>query len=108
MLLVSGANPAIASGFQTGSNLLILCTSKMAVDEVLCLGYLSGAIDAYTDGNQKSYKYNICLPAGITRQRLKDVVVEYLRQNPKMSDYDAAPSIYIASAIEFPCPAEKK
>jgi hypothetical protein len=94
---------AKSKGFETGKSLLDMCTQTEVIYETLCLGYISGVIDAYTDGNQSAYKYHICLSEGTSRKKMSEIVKKYLLEHPEMNSYDAAPSVYIAAGIEFPC-----
>ena len=72
---------------------------------VACMAYVTGVLDtlglAQTAGRDGA---NVCLPGGVTRRQMGDVVKLYLERNPQERHRDAASLAAQALAQAFPCP----
>jgi hypothetical protein len=73
-----------------------------------CYGYIFGLIDALdlsellTD-KPPLPKAKTCMPAEVTGQQLRDVVLEFLRDNPAKRHLAAAVLVAKALSDAFPC-----
>jgi hypothetical protein len=102
MVIVAPATPSIAEAFYTGNTLYTACTSKDTMTEVDCLGYTSAIADAVISGGM-SQLFSACVPAGVTRGQVQDIVVKWLAANPKVRHDEAAGLVAAALEDAFPC-----
>lgn len=94
------------AGFLDGNDLHKMCTSKNVRDRDTCLGYTMGVSDAM-DGLQatgKSYfGHRACATKAMQDTKVRAIVVDYLKKNPKRRQYGAANLVAEALAKAFPC-----
>lgn len=95
LMLLTGSRAQAA--FQTGNQLLRLCSSNDASERGVCLGYGEAVIDTW-DGSFA------CAPAGIEAQQVADVLVRYLNAHPESREKDAGSLAFIAVQAAWPCP----
>jgi hypothetical protein len=88
-------HPASAATLDA-NQLLELCTGQNPI----CTGYVMGVADA-KDRDQHGISF--CIPNGVSRAQLQDVVVNFLRKNPQRS-FPAALLVSAAFAEAFACP----
>lgn len=75
-IVASAVLPRAASAFTLdGNQLFELCTAQ----NPLCTGYVMGVADA-RDNDQSGISF--CIPGGVSKTQLHDVVLKYLRKNP--------------------------
>jgi hypothetical protein len=112
MAMISMAAPAEAN-FYTGNELLKACQSSATTGR--CYGYLQTVHDAglataaALNGQNKAVGFawmsgfRWCIPEGVDSTQVHDVVVKYLRDNPK--DRQLAAVTQVAAAYEkgWPC-----
>jgi hypothetical protein len=94
---LSLACPAIA-GFDDGNKLLQVCTSKVAFEQGLCYGLITG----YFEGMQTAYT---CSKAGpnVTRRQVLDVVIKFLKDNPADRHLPGMTLAWRAFYVAFDC-----
>ncbi len=98
-LLALSYTPASA-GFTTGNDLASWCSSDVPADVALCVGYVSGVADS----SQLLDTPYFCLPDGVERGQLTDVVRAYLSAHPKKLHHPAHAITMVAIEQSFPCP----
>ncbi|MDF2529554.1 MAG: Rap1a immunity protein [Gammaproteobacteria bacterium] len=105
---LSAINYAYADSFESGNQLLPYCqaairTMDAAPDQInpednlqgsQCLGYIDGAVDAYMDvleiSNPKGAKKLNNEMAGVNSAQLIRMYVNYLTDNPQISNHTAS------------------
>lgn len=93
----SAAEPRDKLG--TGRDLLAACTSAQALDYGMCVGYINGVVDGFLVTDRTS----ICLPAGVTRGQLRDVVLAGITSSPRESEQEPYVAALLAMSRAFPC-----
>lgn len=101
MLLATGAASAgePRDKLGTGRDLLAACTSAEALDYGMCVGYINGVVDGFLVTDRTS----ICLPAGVTRGQLRDVVLAGITASPRESEQEPYVAALLAMSRAFPC-----
>ena len=102
-VLVSG--PARAA--MTGNDLLSYCKRSGLFDAGICLGYIGGAwntMQGYSSYKKIPHSLRICSPEKVTIKQVKDVVVQYLEQNPNLRHVSGGLTIKFALQAAWPCP----
>lgn len=94
MLAVS-VNKAHAEFF-TGNMLLNLLQSTEVIDRIHGLGYIQGVFDAYSN-------ITICPPANVTAGQVRDMIKNYLENNPAIRNKTADIIIRDAFKLVWPC-----
>jgi hypothetical protein len=101
-----------------GNDLLRDCGSNAEANQMNCIGYISGIMDAEEldriakaiaksgggSGGGVVRRYEFCIPAAVTFGQAQDVVTAYLRNNPSTRHIAAAILVEHALADAFPCP----
>lgn len=91
--------------FQNGGELNAKCTSRKAVEQGMCGGYIIGISDMFNKlQSMKMIKTVMCLPANATEIQIIDVTVKYLHDNPDSVGSDASAVVPAALIKAFPCP----
>ena len=73
-------------GFLDGNKLFDLCKEGGSItNQRVCVGYLMGVADV----GQQLYKGGLCMPTGVAVSDLRDLVMEYLEENPDQRRYAA-------------------
>ena len=94
----------------TGAGLLDNCTydasaSGRADSEFhmgLCIGFIKGATNTWAEHNPRE----ICPPEDLTNDRLREIVVNWLRTHPEALDAPAVAAVIVATTEAFPCGVE--
>ena len=94
----------------TGSGLLENCTYDAEASSPadlefhlgLCIGFIKGATNTWAEHNPR----HICPPDEVTNERLRAVVVDWLRRHPEALDAPAVAAVVVATTEAFPCKAE--
>ena len=85
----------------SGNTLLHRCTSDEGGDLNFCVGYIEGIRDATVlcdlNGKQRTD-----IPAEVTSEQMKDVVVKYLRDHPEERHKQGALLVIYALRLAFP------
>jgi hypothetical protein len=106
--IVLAAVPAQAAAQQpararTGNELLKDCKSKGA-SGLFCLGFVRGLAEGLTLWRSFAPESAItCIPAEVTTGQLKDVVVKWLADNPKVRHLGADALVVRAFRVTWPC-----
>ncbi len=96
----------------TAGELFEACTSTIKTASGVCTVYMAGFMAGMNveqltrgDGPQK-----VCMPEGITGERVKAVFEGFMRDYPKMQKGEAEPSLTIGFALfrAYPCPGTIK
>ncbi len=96
IVVVAGVAPTAVSAYTLdGNQLFELCTAQNPI----CTGYVMGIADA-RDNDQNGISF--CIPNGVSKTHLHDVVVKYLRKNPDHR-YPAPLLVSAAFAEVFQC-----
>lgn len=92
--------PTIASAqYYTGNTLLQKMNSTELYERSMAMGYVMAISDAYQNIAH-------CSGQRVTAGQTRDVVKQYLEQNPAMRDLSADALSMIALGLAFPCPKE--
>ena len=105
-----------ASADDTGNKLASDCAKSM----IYCVGYVTGVYDgmkfgsaivaelarrkgdARTNAAMENLQ-EICLPSGVTKGQMADVVLEYIRSEPTKRHLDAGYLTFLGLREAFPC-----
>jgi Rap1a immunity proteins len=99
-LTLTQMHPAQAvMGYENGNSLLSLCTTG---DARRCLGYIEGVSDAMDSGADIG-GYRACLPPDMIAGQLRDVVLQFLYNDPAERHMGAVSLIAKALSKSFPC-----
>jgi len=102
-LILGLSGPAVAQtpliAFETGNDLLEKCRTQ----NPMCLGYVSGVIDASQMYQSAGTNRLVCPPTGVTRTQVRDVVVRFLEEHPESRQRAAAVIALSAMGKAFPC-----
>jgi hypothetical protein len=85
----------------TGNDLHSFCHGSSDADQGLCYGYIFGAVDTALIFDLSGVE--ICIPRGVTRHQLKDVVVSYLDKQPKDRHKTASTLLAMSFVEAFNC-----
>ena len=90
--------------FWSGRELLTPCYSKSPPRKVQCHAHLAGAIDASKPVIVTPYSVNLfCTSADINIERLRQIILSYLRTNSEKLHYSASALAILDLRKEFPC-----
>jgi len=95
--------------FETGNDLLGVCSDGHHFNEAYCKGYAVGVADAAMALNaMKANGYpipSVCLPEGqhVKSEQIRDVVVQYLTAHPEIRHQAAGGHALVALSAAFPC-----
>jgi hypothetical protein len=93
--------PAVAHAqFYTGNILLQKMNSAELHERALAMGYVLGVSDM---AQNKEH----CSPQSVTSGQTRDVVKQYLEQNPANRDLVADLLVRVSLAIAWPCPKKQ-
>ena len=108
------AAPTVAAPVQsevTGNKLYELCsqTDASMAGFLGCRFYIDAVIDdaAMMDTSVApgafGSKFRFCLRPSVTSAQVRDVVLDYLRDNPSVRDTNAAVLVRLSLSVTFPC-----
>jgi len=102
-----------ASAYETGNELYQDCISNDVSAKGICLGYIEGVRLGYDLGRVHGYmKYHSpgdvystphCAPESGTKGQMMDVIIKYLKNNPKIRHKRATDLVHNAFKQAFPC-----
>jgi len=107
VLLGTSAPPFVspaAAYFLDGDELMNHCSANIAderYDPAVCVTYVMGAYDAYMFQRLVRNQPR-CTPRTLTAGKLREVVVEYLQDNPDNRAMDASALVWNAIIAEWP------
>lgn len=104
------AEPQRGFGFEffSGNDLYGRCTPGAKYNLSDCWRYVEGAVDMAMFAERSLQRQQICLPvpaSSVSGEQISDVVVKYLRDEPRERSATAASLVYDALHKAFPCPA---
>jgi len=94
------------AAFKSGNDLYSDCTTPRGSStyyqaDGYCTGFVMGVYDDFDLSRQLEDK-EACLPGGVTAGQLRDVVVAFIRDNPKWRNLDASALIRAAIIDAWP------
>ncbi|MDE2337311.1 MAG: hypothetical protein KGL10_08360 [Alphaproteobacteria bacterium] len=99
-----------AAAYLTGGDLLRECESGKEVNVESCMHYVAGIIDyqlmLQSLGTEPAVDF--CLPRKLTADKAAAAVAVYLKKNPQLGSFIAAPSVAMALAEAYPCAQARK
>jgi len=96
------ASPVHAEG--SGGALLEICTSTDATSTAACRTYIHGVAETlhiWLDVDPETVR--ACIPASVSEDQLKDVLVRYLKKKQNIDGWSGAMVMVRAWAEEWPC-----
>lgn len=102
---------AARAGFYSGKDLLAACAVEKGDPAYFernyeCVAYVAGAVDAFNT-TRAANGLKSCLPPKVTIRQLRDVTVDYLRDNAKKQSAPASTLVFSATRKAWPCDAKK-
>ena len=100
--------PVIASAEATGNDLLQYCDRPNGGEE-LCVGYISGALDAFMEFNDMAPADSrlFCVPPEATGKQIVAMTKKFLKDNPERLHHIASTIILGMMTAKFPCQNSK-
>jgi hypothetical protein len=94
----------------TGAGLLENCTydakasgqADLEFHLGLCIGFIKGVTNTWAEHNPRE----ICPPDEVTNEKLRSLVVDWLRSHPEALEATAVAAVVVATTEAFPCGAE--
>ncbi len=102
VLVSAAANAPATADWMSGNELKESCHSEGQYGRGACLGFTSavaGIVDTET-----IYGWRACIPDGVTRGQLRDIMVKFLDDHPEKLHHSAASLAARAYEEVFPCP----
>ncbi len=99
LLIVLSITPALAD-FWSGNDLHRRLQSETTHDKTMAMAYVMGVSDAYQNVLH-------CSGNTVTTGQTRDVVKQFLEQNPALRDMAAESLVGYALKQAFPCPEKK-
>ena|SRR5215469_1323442 len=93
--------PVVVVSDLAGNDLLRLCTSELTSELSFCIGYIEGIRDGLVFGTINGKPFFV-IPAKVTSEQLKDVVVKSLKVNPETRHKPAGLLTLFALKEAFP------
>ena len=99
--------PAATSAY-TGNELLSHCEQTHQIGEGFCMGFIYGVDEGFYAAEflyrrPKPEEKIYCKPANVTAGQMKDIVIQYLRQNPQTRHQPAGIPVLESFQGAFPC-----
>ena len=96
---------SINSGYAetTGNALRAFCANSASPDYGICIGYISGALDAIRATNNFRSPKLFCEPYGVDGTQLVELSKHYLTDHPDQTHFVAAQLIELMMRTTFPC-----
>jgi hypothetical protein len=93
------------AGFDTGNRLFEDCSAENYFNRGYCGGYVTGIVDMLEALSARGVipKNTLCIPEGVTKGQLADVVKKYLGEHPERRHLDAGGLVPEALTASFPC-----
>ena len=86
----------------TGNQLHNIC--KDPDTSGACLGYVMGVVDVIQQSKGRFKSWATCLPTNSSRGQARDVVKNYLENNPSKRHFSSPALVAISLSKAFPCP----
>ncbi len=86
----------------SGSDLVAICGQVQdQFSTGACVGYVVAAAEIADSGRLKGYRS--CIPKGVTKGQLQDVVNKHLARHPEQLEYIGYQVVVVALVEAFPC-----
>jgi len=92
---------SVTAGIYESGNTLLRDLESTEMNKMYALGYIVGAADAYNESA-------LCIPSGVTKGQLNDVVHRFLRVTPQHRDLPADVLVLLALGEHWACPKSEK
>lgn len=104
-MLLTLTSVAVNAGFDSGNRLYEDCSGETYFNRGYCGGYIVGIVDTIESMQSSGLlpKNAMCIPEGVTKGQLADVVTKYLADNPAIRHGDAGNLVPEALNAAFPC-----
>ena len=93
--------------FESGNDLLGVCSDGSGIMQNYCNGYAVGVADALMAVNaMQANGYPVpsaCIPKDVKTEQVRDVVVQFLNAHPEKPHQPAAGHALVALQAAFPC-----
>ncbi len=99
LVLVSAPARALAAGSWVNGNELKKYCSSNSYERGICLGFTSAVANIVANAGWRA-----CIPDGVTRGQLRDIMVKFLDDHPEALHLEAASLAARAYEEAFPCP----
>jgi hypothetical protein len=86
----------------SGNDLYRRCQSNDYYEQGMCLGLVIGAIDEWQNWREGAH-LPPCVPSTVETGQLRDVVVKYLEDHPKLRDQSAWALVVQATVRAWNC-----
>jgi len=105
VLLALLTAPADA-GFDSGNRLYEDCSADTYFNRGYCGGYVVGIVDTIESMQASGVlpANAMCIPEGVTKGQLADVVQKHLQDHPELRHHEAGELVPMAINRAFPCP----
>jgi hypothetical protein len=104
MMITALALATATTQFFSGNDLYRFCLSANAADRAFCNGFVSAVADTErTIDTRKPFVQHICMDNAVEIDQVRDVVVQFLVENPEGRDFSAASIASVALERAFPC-----
>jgi|14_taG_2_1085336.scaffolds.fasta_scaffold186062_1 hypothetical protein len=96
------SSPVLATGYESGNNLLKQCKVDVGLEKVTCLGYVTGVVDVLL-ARRPLTTFEVCIPDGVSKGQIVAIVVKWLEDHPERRHFLAAGEIFYSLGAVFPC-----
>ena len=100
-LVLPLTSPAAANYFLTSKDLYKMCQGSRR-DKGECLGYIMGVVD-HLEAVRSVQKKLPCVKVGVEADKVRDIVVQYMHDNPQERDQAALSSVVVAVVLAWHC-----
>jgi hypothetical protein len=94
-------------GFFSGNQVYDTCTGGNPATDTACMSYIAGVMDelvTFDEVMSKSIDPTMaCVPTGVTVEQIKDLVVKFMRDNPKVRNNRASSIVSEVILTNYPC-----
>ncbi len=88
----------------TGNGLLKVCESTEERDFDICYGYIGGILSLIRMLEiEREIKPFFCVPNNVLNSQTKEIIINFLRENPSLRHHLSAYSVIKALSLAFPC-----
>ena len=101
-LTVVSTQPSAGGSWISGNTMKATCHSESLANQGICLGFATAIAGVLDD--QSIQGWRACIPSGVTRGQLRDVMVKFLDDRPEALHFSAESLAAHAFEIAFPCP----
>ncbi|MFQ5881232.1 MAG: Rap1a/Tai family immunity protein [Candidatus Methylomirabilales bacterium] len=90
-------------GYFSGNNLHSLCSKTSRDFKIgVCTGYVSAIVDLFWSKNTID-GLRACVPQALSTSQARDIVMQWINDNPEMGDMKASALVAKIMAETFPC-----